>query len=50
MLPKKIKKGRRFKDPEMGAVWLFVLYVLFLRNQYLVLLERKKKNQFYLMD
>lgn len=44
MLPEEIKIGHRFKELEMGAVRLFVLYVLSLRNQYLVLLGRKKEK------
>lgn len=37
------KKRRSFKVLEEGAVQLFVLYMLFFRNQYLVPLERKQK-------
>lgn len=43
------KKGLRFKVLEEGAVLLFVLYMLFFRNQYLVPLERKKKDWLQLM-
>lgn len=48
---KKEKKRTQIKRAGNGcSAVIFVLYVLSLRNQYLVLLERRKKNQLYLMD
>lgn len=47
---KRIKKRLRFRELEVGAVQLFGSYVLFLRNPYLFLLQRKLKNQLYLMN
>lgn len=44
------EKGHSFKVLEEGAVQVFVLYMLFFRNQYLDPLERKKKDRLQLMD
>lgn len=45
---KKLWKRTQFK--EKSAVQLFVLHMLFFRNQYLVPLERKKKDWLHLME
>lgn len=47
---KRIKKRLRFRELEVGAVQLSGSYVLFLRNPYLFLLQRKLKNRLYLMN
>lgn len=46
---KSYEKGLRLKILEEGAVQLFVLYMLFFRNQYLFPLDRKKKDWWQLM-